>query len=103
MVCRPRRHPTPPSPRSPTSLTAPLLQDPALLQQLIKFHIVPPEPVRNGLWSSPLLSVGPKLYTAYDGPQTLRGAVAAALAQRQRALRGTGGCSPSAAALPPAT
>ncbi len=30
--------------------------------------------VRRGLWSSPLMSVGPKLYTLYDGPETLSGA-----------------------------
>lgn len=30
--------------------------------------------VRRGLWSSPLMSVGPKLYTLYDGTQTLSGA-----------------------------
>ena len=29
--------------------------------------------VRRGLWTSPLMSVGPKLYTLYDGPQTLSG------------------------------
>lgn len=29
--------------------------------------------VRRGLWSSPLMSVGPKLYTLYDGTQTLSG------------------------------
>ncbi|KAI7844504.1 hypothetical protein COHA_001863 [Chlorella ohadii] len=48
-----------------------LLQNPAFLTELLKFHIVPPEPVRRGLWSSPLMSVGPKLYTLYDGPETL--------------------------------
>ncbi|KAL4859409.1 hypothetical protein ACK3TF_000516 [Chlorella vulgaris] len=48
-----------------------LLQNPPALQQLLKFHILPPEPVRRGLWTSPFLSLGPKLYTAYDGPNTL--------------------------------
>ncbi|KAL4426862.1 hypothetical protein ABPG77_006648 [Micractinium sp. CCAP 211/92] len=48
-----------------------LLQTPAALQELLKFHILPPEPVRRGLWTSPFLSLGPKLYTLSDGPQTL--------------------------------
>lgn len=40
---------------------------------MLKLHIVPPEPVRRGLWSSPLLTVGPKLYTLFDGPASLTG------------------------------
>ncbi|PSC73937.1 Beta-Ig-H3 fasciclin [Micractinium conductrix] len=48
-----------------------LLQNAGALNELLKFHVLPPEPVRRGLWSSPFLSLGPKLYTLYDGPQTL--------------------------------
>lgn len=52
---------------------------PALLAQVPppqaqRMHFRPPNlQVRRGLWSSPLMSVGPKLYTLYDGPQTLSG------------------------------
>ncbi|GAB4817690.1 hypothetical protein N2152v2_004736 [Parachlorella kessleri] len=49
----------------------PKISNPAVLQEILKFHILPPEPVRRGLWTTPFFSLGPKLYTAYDGPSTL--------------------------------
>lgn len=54
-----------------TSL-GPLAQNPGVLQQVIKFHILPPESRRNALWTSPFLALGPnKVSTLYDGPATL--------------------------------
>lgn len=47
------------------------LKDPSLLLEVLKFHILPPEPVRRGLWTSPFMAVGATLYTAADGPATL--------------------------------
>lgn len=54
-----------------TSKYGSLLQNPGLLQQVIKLHVLPPEPKRNGLWTSPFMSLGPKMYTSYDGPAAL--------------------------------
>jgi len=50
------------------------LQNPSVLAQIIKFHVLPPEPKRNALWTSPFLSLGPTLYTMSDGPAVLSSA-----------------------------
>jgi len=53
------------------SQLGPLAQNPGLLQQILKFHILPPEPKRNALWTSPFMSLGPKMRTSYDGVKVL--------------------------------
>ena len=47
------------------------LQDPSILQQILKFHILPVEPVHKGLWKSPFMSVGATLFTSMDGNASL--------------------------------
>lgn len=47
------------------------MRDPAQLLEILKFHILPPEPLTRGLWTSPFMSVGATLYTAADGPAVL--------------------------------
>ena len=42
-----------------------------MLNQVIKFHILPPESRRNALWTTPFMSLGPKMTTMYDGPVVL--------------------------------
>lgn len=49
----------------------PLAQNPAVLQQIVKMHILPPEARRNALWTSPFMVLGPKIRTMYDGPAVL--------------------------------
>lgn len=53
------------------SSLGPLAQNPMLLQEILKFHILPPEAKRNALWTSPFMSLGPKMRTSYDGPAVL--------------------------------
>ncbi|KAI7839463.1 hypothetical protein COHA_006864 [Chlorella ohadii] len=49
-----------------------VMRDPALLQQVLKFHMLPPEPRTQGLWTTPFMATGAKLWTAYDGPAPLQ-------------------------------
>lgn len=49
-----------------------VLQNPAVLAELIKFHILPPEPRTRGLWTTPFFAVGATLYSLYDGTATLK-------------------------------
>jgi uncharacterized surface protein with fasciclin (FAS1) repeats len=49
----------------------PLAQNPGLLQQILKFHILPPESKHNAVWTSPFMSLGPKMRTSYDGVEVL--------------------------------
>ena len=67
------RSPSPPavpSPLRPFPAGA-LLQQPEALAELIKFHILPPEPSRQALWTTPFMSLGSTLLTSYDGPEAL--------------------------------
>lgn len=50
----------------------PALRDAALLTEILKFHILPPEPRTRGLWTSPFLSVGATVYTLFDGVANLK-------------------------------
>ncbi|KAL4421363.1 hypothetical protein ABPG75_010654 [Micractinium tetrahymenae] len=54
----------------------PALQSPALLQQVLKFHMLPPEPRTRGLWTTPFMSVGAKLWTSWDGPAPITASAA---------------------------
>lgn len=49
-----------------------MMQNPELLLEILKFHIVPVEPMRRGLWTTPFMSVGATLFTSADGPATLQ-------------------------------
>ena len=49
----------------------PLAQNPGLLQQILKLHILPPESRRNALWTSPFMSLGPKMMTYFDGGEAV--------------------------------
>jgi hypothetical protein len=53
------------------SKLGPLAKNPGLLQELLKFHILPPESKRNAVWTTPFMSLGPKMRTSYDGTETL--------------------------------
>ncbi|KAL4547831.1 hypothetical protein Ndes2526B_g07053 [Nannochloris sp. 'desiccata'] len=53
------------------SKLGPLAQNPGLLQEILKFHILPPEYKRNAVWTSPFMSLGPKMRTSYDGIEVL--------------------------------
>ena len=53
------------------SSLGPLAQNPGLLQEILKFHILPPESKRNALWTSPFMTLGPKMRTSYDGSAVL--------------------------------
>jgi uncharacterized surface protein with fasciclin (FAS1) repeats len=53
------------------SKVGPLAQNPGLLQEILKFHILPPEAKRNAVWTSPFMSLGPKMRTSYDGAEVL--------------------------------
>lgn len=44
--------------------TAAALRDPGALQQVLKFHMLPPEPRTQGLWTTPFMAVGAKMFTA---------------------------------------
>ncbi len=35
-----------------------VMSQPAVLQEILKFHILPPEPVRRGLWTTPFMRCG---------------------------------------------
>lgn len=49
-----------------------VLQNPGVLTELLKFHILPPEPRTRGLWTSPFMAVGATLYSLYDGTASLQ-------------------------------
>ncbi|KAL6766775.1 hypothetical protein ACKKBG_A37315 [Auxenochlorella protothecoides x Auxenochlorella symbiontica] len=51
-----------------------LLQDPAVLLQVLKFHILPPEPRTRGLWTSPFMAVGGTIFSLYDGTASIKSA-----------------------------
>ncbi|KDD74948.1 hypothetical protein H632_c969p0, partial [Helicosporidium sp. ATCC 50920] len=45
-----------------------VLRSPALVEQILKLHWIPPEPRTRGLWTTPFLSTGSRVYTASDAP-----------------------------------
>lgn len=63
--------PTDEAMQAAVSALGPLAQNKDILAQIVKFHIVPPEPRTKALWTTPFFSLGPTLFTLYDGPETL--------------------------------
>lgn len=47
------------------------LYDPDVLLEVFKYHFLPPEPRTKGLWTTPFLALGAKIYTSSDAVSTI--------------------------------